>query len=175
MKILRADFIENYANCDENDAGYILIDEFTKSLMLFPRAANDIFGTENKDPMDLAELACNGVNQKQAERLVKLMLLVNRRQDDDTFAEVVAKENDSMRSLFSRNGDYFDENKENIKAIATDLQSVLTDENCLSEIHRNVYDYANFGGEDEKKSRVGLWLGLLAVAGGLTYYFLRKR
>lgn len=176
MKILRADFIENYANCDESDAGYILIDELTKALMLFPRAANDIFGTEGKDPMDLAEIACNGVNQKQAERLVKLMLLVNRRQDEESFVEVVSMENDSMRSLFSKNGDLFDENKENIKAISSDLQSVLTDSDCLATIHSCVYDYANFGGDESgKKSKTGLWVALAVALGGVAYYFIRKK
>ena len=176
MKILRADFIENYVNADEMDAGYILLDEFTKSLMLFPRAANDILGVKDKAPMELAEIASSGVNPKQAERLVKLMLLVNRRTDEQDFADVTEMERDSLRSLLSKNGAYFDENKEDIATLAGDLQSVLTDPNFLVEANQMATDYANFGGEDEKKSRKWLYIGgAIAVLGLTAFLILRKR
>lgn len=177
MKILRADLIENYANADEADAGYILVDELTKALMLFPKAANDIFGTEGKEPMDLAQLACNGLNDKQAKRLVKLMLLVNQRSEGDDFIDVSNLENASMRSLFSKNGDYFDREAENIEAIAADLKSVVTDENALPTVHEFVTDYANFGGDGDKpKAKWPLYVAIaLAVGGGIFYYIKTRK
>jgi len=173
MKAVRADFIENLEN-ESEDASGLLFDELTKAFLLFPKASNDIFGTQALSAEDLAHKAQGTTDPKVINRLTKLMLLVNKRDEEGNFEANKEMENYSMRNLFSRNASYFDTQQANIGAISDMLSECLKFPDSSQSIVQNVYDYANFagGGSKEKKNKtllVFVFLGLAGIAGYIYY------
>jgi len=179
MKAVRADLVDNLNAAHDEDGTGLLLDELTKAFLLFPKASNDILGTRDLDPKDLAHKAHKNGDTKICERLTKLMLLVNKRDSETGQFEATGElQGYSMRNLFSRNSTYFDSEKENIEAIADSLSEVLRNPSSAVDIGKNVDDYANFDGKKDSANRKRTWIivGLVAVGilGAYGYYKFRS-
>lgn len=178
MKAVRADLVENLNAAHDEDGTSLLLDELTKAFLLFPKASNDILGTRDLEPKDLAIKAHKNGDSKIYERLTKLMLLVNKRDSETGQFEATGDlQGYSMRNLFSRNSAYFDSEKENIEVISESLTEVMRNPSCASDISKNVDDYANFDGKKDsgKKKRTWIIVGLVVVGilGAYGYYKFR--
>ena len=179
MKAVRADLIENLNAAHDEDGTGLLLDELTKAFLLFPKASNDILGTRDLDPKDLAWKAQKNGDAKMFERLTKLMLLVNKRDMETGQFEATGElQGYSMRNLFSRNASYFDSEKENIEVISESLVEVMKNPSCVADISKNIDDYANFDGNQDSKKKKRTWIivGLVAVGilGAYGYYKFRS-
>lgn len=174
MKAVRADFLENMSNFNDEDSTGLLLDELTKAFLLFPKASNDILGTHDLEPRDLAQKAHKAQDHKVHERLTKLMLLVNKR-DSETgqFENNGDLQDYSMRNLFSRNADFFDQEQENIAAISEQLGECLKSPVSSESIVRNVAEYASFDGNEKGKNKKWMLyagIGLVLAVGGYFIY-----
>jgi hypothetical protein len=201
MRLIKHNAIENFSLFKQNEKEDLLIQEMSKAFLLYPKATTDILDNcgvqyESKEPQDLSmAIEKHGNNLKMLNKLVRLSFLVNRKGDSNLKGH---NRNISYRDVM-KEGKPFLKDYQNEMKEATLLTRDMMNQEVFSQIlGKSVKTYLNMDGGEEKsntkvteisisnngikikeKSKNKNWLfitlGLLAVGGGLYWYYKIKK
>jgi len=201
MRLIKHNAIENFSLFKQNEKEDLLIQEMSKAFLLYPKATTDILDNcgvqyESKEPQDLSmAIEKHGNNLKMLNKLVRLSFLVNRKGDSNLKGH---NRNISYRDVM-KDGKPFLKDYQNEMKEATLITRDMMNQEVFSQIlGKSVKTYLNMDGGEAKsntkvteisitndgikiqeKSKNKNWLfitlGLLAVGGGLYWYYKIKK
>lgn len=188
MKFVKHDVVQNYLAFSDTERDAILIDEISKSIMVFPKSVKDILIScdihfENNSPENLLKaIKANGSNLKMIHKLAKIMLVCNYHLQNKSKEPT---ENVSFRELMNDKKDFLNQNADIFNDSVFRMQKMFKSKKTKDELTKSVYEYLNMDGNSEqtlvsiqKKSWLyenkNLLLGIGIIGLGI-YIFSRKK
>lgn len=152
MKYLRHDFTENIYALPRGLRESMVLDELSKLINLQPKSCKDalaVSGVDVKSKLkktEIAKLICdNNHNLKLRNRLAKMIVVINAREEDDKFVSFDGDFSNSMRDLMNKGKVYIDKYKEKINDVSFVIGQSLSLKSSSNTLNKNLRDYDNFG------------------------------
>jgi hypothetical protein len=201
MRLIKHNAIENFSLFKQNEKEDLLIQEMSKAFLLYPKATTDILDNcgvqyESKEPQDLSmAIEKHGNNLKMLNKLVRLSFLVNRKGDSNLKGH---NRNISYRDVMKEGKPFLKDYQNEMKEATLITRDMMNQEVFSQILGKSVKTYLNMDGGEAKsntkvteisitndgikiqeKSKNKNWLfitlGLLAVGGGLYWYYKIKK
>jgi hypothetical protein len=201
MRLIKHNAIENFSSFTQNEKEDLLIQEMSKAFLLYPKATIDILDNcgvqyESKEPQDLSmAIEKHGNNLKMLNKLVRLSFLVNRKGDSNLKGH---NRNISYRDVMKEGKPFLKDYQNEMKEATLITRDMMNQEVFSQILGKSVKTYLNMDGGEAKsntkvteisitndgikiqeKSKNKNWLfitlGLLAVGGGLYWYYKIKK
>ena len=158
MKLIKHNAIENFNSFSKKEKEDLLIQEMSKSFLIYPQAVADVLDQcqieyKSIKPSDLSRaIENNADNLKMINRIVRISFLVNK-SGDQTFKD--HDRNTTFRNLMRSGSKFVKSHGEEMKE-ATLLTRDLMREKIFSQmLGAEVKHYLNLDGEDETKNNDG--------------------
>jgi hypothetical protein len=201
MRLIKHNAIENFSFFKKNEKEDLLIQEMSKAFLLYPKATTDILDNcgvqyESKEPQDLSmAIEKHGNNLKMLNKLVRLSFLVNKKGDNNLKGH---NRNISYRDVMKEGKPFLKDYQNEMKEATLITRDMMNQEVFSQILGKSVKTYLNMDGGEAKsntkvteisitndgikiqeKSKNKNWLfitlGLLAVGGGLYWYYKIKK
>jgi hypothetical protein len=201
MRLIKHNAIENFSLFKKNEKEDLLIQEMSKAFLLYPKATTDILDNcgiqyESKEPQDLSmAIEKHGNNLKMLNKLVRLSFLVNRKGDSNLKGH---SRNISYRDVMKEGKPFLKDYQNEMKEATLITRDMMNQEVFSQILGKSVKTYLNMDGGEAKsntkvteisisnsgikiqeKSKNKNWLfitlGLLAIGGGLYWYYKIKK
>jgi hypothetical protein len=186
MKLVKHNVIENYVAFSDDERVEIILQEMSKSLMMFPKAITEIFDTckikySNSSAKELRKIIeQNSSDLKMLNKIVKLSLITN---DELQKAKGKDATDKTYRQLMSGRDDFFKENQDIVQDAVLKLRELLKSKQS-DKFAKEVNEYLNMDGEnfddgfkssiDSSPSDVLKKILIIGVIIGGIYYLTKK-
>ncbi len=198
MRLIKHNAIENFSTFTKSEKEDLLIQEMSKAFLLYPKATTDILENcgveyESKKPEDLSlAIEKHPNNLKMLNKLVRLSFLVNKKGDNNLKGH---NRNISYRDVMKEGKPFLKDYQNEMKEATLITRDMMNQEVFSQILGKSVKTYLNMDGDTKSKttqvsisnegitikeknnSKTWLWvsLGILAIGGGLYWYYkIRK-
>jgi hypothetical protein len=201
MRLIKHNAIENFSSFTQNEKEDLLIQEMSKAFLLYPKATTEILEVcgvqyESKKPEDLSmAIEKHGNNLKMLNKLIRLSFLVNRKGDNNMKGH---NRNISYRDVMKEGKPFLKDYQKEMKEATLITRDMMNQEVFSQILGKSVKTYLNMDGGDAKSksqtteitlsndgikikeksgNKTWLWisLGVLAIGGGLYWYYKIKK
>jgi hypothetical protein len=151
MKLVKHDVVENYVSFNNNERIDIILQELSKTIMMFPQAISDVLTTcsipheQNSTSIQKA-IEQNPNDLKMLNKLVKLLLVANLELQDAKGGDVSKKQ---YREIMLNKNEFFKENHDIVEDAVLKLREFLNGKN-KDQFTKEVNEYLNMDGAGEK-------------------------
>jgi len=190
MKLIKHNAIENFNSFSIQEKEDLLIQEMSKSFIIFPRAIADVLDQckieyKSIKPSDLSRaIESNADDLKMINRIVRISFLVNK-SGDNTFKD--HNRELSYRNLMRSGSKFVKSHQEEMKEATLITRDLMREKIFSKMLGVEVNHYLNLDGSEEKindsvsespeSSNKSIWmlLGISLVVGfGLWWYMKNK-
>jgi hypothetical protein len=186
MKLVKHDVVENYVAFNDYERIDIIVQELSKTIMMFPTAISDILTVceipfENNPQSITKAIEQNANDLKLLNKLVKLSLIANIELQDAKGQDLSKKQ---YRDIMLDKKEFFKKNHEIVQDAVLKLRDFLNSKN-KENFAKEVNEYLNMDGEtavdtkpfvssiDRSKFDMKNLLIIGVVIAGI-YYFVKK-
>jgi hypothetical protein len=191
MKLIKHNAIENFNSFSLKEKEDLLIQEMSKSFIVYPQAVADVLDQckieyKSIKPSDLSRaVESNADDLKMINRIVRISFLVNK-SGDNTFKD--HNRNTSYRNLMRSGSKFVKSHGNEMKEATLITRELMRDKIFSKMLGTEVSHYLNLDGEDDAKnndvaegtnpSKKILWMGLgatILVGLGVWWYLKNKK
>jgi hypothetical protein len=191
MKLIKHNAIENFNSFSLKEKEDLLIQEMSKSFIVYPQAVADVLDQckieyKSIKPSDLSRAVESSADDlKMINRIVRISFLVNK-SGDNTFKD--HNRNTSYRNLMRSGSKFVKSHGNEMKEATLITRELMRDKIFSKMLGTEVSHYLNLDGEDDTKnndvaegtnpSKKFLWMGLgatILVGLGVWWYLKNKK
>jgi hypothetical protein len=154
MKLVKHDVVENYLAFNNNERIDIILQELSKTIMMFPTAIADILNICNlpfhNNPQSLRKsIEQNSNNLKMLNKVVKLSLVTNMELQDAKGQDVSKKK---YSDIMLNKKEFLKQNNDIVQDAVLKLREFLNGKN-KENFAKEVNEYLNMDGENSVESK----------------------
>jgi len=190
MKLIKHNAIENFNSFSLKEKEDLLIQEMSKSFIVYPQAVADVLDQckieyKSIKPSDLSRAVESSADDlKMINRIVRISFLVNK-SGDNTFKDHNRKT--SYRNLMRSGSKFVKSHGNEMKEATLITRELMRDKIFSKMLGTEVNHYLNLDGEDDTKNNVAdgnepskkfLWMGLgatILIGLGVWWYLKNKK
>ena len=191
MKLIKHNAIENFNSFSLKEKEDLLIQEMSKSFIVYPQAVADVLDQckieyKSIKPSDLSRaVESNADDLKMINRIVRISFLVNKSGDNTSKDH---NRNTSYRNLMRSGSKFVKSHGNEMKEATLITRELMRDKIFSKMLGTEVSHYLNLDGEDDTKnnnvaegtnpSKKILWMGLgatILIGLGVWWYLKNKK